>query len=501
MPAPDAASLLRTPARRAPRLLGLALVDDADAAVGRLLAASDPEALHDFRVALRRLRSLLRAHEALVHDTVPRKLVRRLRDVARATGAGRDREVHLALLDRLADQVAHRHKAAIVAFRERLAGGGEALDGVQGAVAEWGRLAPKLRDALAEWTERRHVHDARLHPPPYAGTVADAVDDAATTLAKRLARIRDARDEEAAHRARIAGKQLRYLLQPLADGDDVRELLRTLRTIQDALGTMHDAQTLLASVHVALDDAARSHVAAQVDALADAMGAAPAGDDDATRRAEAQAALRLARRHDPRPALLELARTLHLEVAAEWAHVAPWATGAGRRALRAQAQAIAARWRAEVVPPLEIERKYLLRGLPPRATEVVPSVLRQGYVPGTALVERVRCVERDGERRWYRTVKLGRGIARTEVEEETTAQIGEALWALTEGRRVVKHRHVVEDGGRRWEIDDFQDRELRLAEIELTRADEEVVLPAWLAPWVVRDVTDADEYANVVLAR
>jgi CHAD domain-containing protein/CYTH domain-containing protein len=506
MSAPDAATLLAMPARQAPRVLALALVDDADAAVQRLVAGADPEPLHDFRVALRRLRSLLRAHERVVADTVAPKLVKRIRDIARATGAGRDREVHLALLDRLVEALPLRHRALLAAFRERIATGDDALSAVDGALADWARVAPKLRAALTEWTERRRVHDDHERATAYAHVVADAVDDAAVLLTKRLGRIHDARDDDGAHRARIAGKQLRYLLQPLAEGDDAREALRTLKSIQDALGAMHDAHTLLARVHVALDDAARSHVAAQADALAHSVSAAtvrgPAGDDaDEARRLEAQAALRQARRTDPRPALLELARMLHLEVAGEWAHVAPWVTGAGRRALRAQAGTVAARWRADVTPPVEIERKFLLSGLPPRAAESPSSLLRQGYVPGTALVERVRCVERDGVRTWYRTVKLGRGLVRTEVEEETTAAIGEALWALTEGRRVAKRRHVIADGDRRWEVDAFTDRALWLAEIELGSPDERVVIPAWLQPWIVRDVTEESEYTNLVLAR
>lgn len=505
MSAPDAATLLAMPARRAPRVLALALVDDADAAVQRLVANADSEALHDFRVALRRLRSLLRAHERLVADTVPVKLVKRIRDIARATGAGRDREVHLALLDRLVESLPLRHRALLAAFRERIATGDDALSAVDAAVADWARVAPKLRAALAEWTERRRVHDEHDRVALYGLVVADAVDDAAILVTKRLGRIQDARDDEGAHRARIAGKQLRYLLQPLAEGDDAREAIRTLKSIQDALGAMHDAHTLLARVHVALDEAARSHVAAQADALARSVPVAlrgPADDaDDEARRAEAQAALRQARRTDPRPALLELARMLHLEVAGEWAHVAPWVTGAGRRALRSQAGTVAARWRADVAPPVEIERKFLLSGMPPRAAEAPASLLRQGYVPGTTLVERVRCVERDGARRWYRTVKLGRGLVRVEVEEETTAAIGEALWSLTEGRRVSKHRHVVEDGDRRWDVDAFADRALWLAEIELGSADERVVIPAWLQPWIVRDVTEESEYTNLVLAR
>jgi CYTH domain-containing protein len=66
---------------------------------------------------------------------------------------------------------------------------------------------------------------------------------------------------------------------------------------------------------------------------------------------------------------------------------------------------------------------------------------------------------------------------------------------------VVKRRYVVADGTRRWEIDEFTDRLLHLAEIELASADETVEPPAWLVPYLVRDVTDEDEYTNLVLSR
>src|SRR5438105_9662833 len=86
--------LLTRPARTA-ALVGLALLDEARVACGRLAAPEDAEALHDFRVALRRLRSALRSFRAELGDAVPRTLQRQLRDVTRATGAARDAEVQL----------------------------------------------------------------------------------------------------------------------------------------------------------------------------------------------------------------------------------------------------------------------------------------------------------------------------------------------------------------------------------------------------------------------
>jgi CYTH domain-containing protein len=151
--------------------------------------------------------------------------------------------------------------------------------------------------------------------------------------------------------------------------------------------------------------------------------------------------------------------------------------------------------------PIEIERKWLLTALPPRASREVPAVLRQGYLPGETLIERIRATTRDGATSWVRTVKLGRGIARIEVEEPASPELGEALFALTGGRRVSKRRYTVSEGPWHWEIDEFADRPLVLAELELPDAETIVTLPDWLAPYVVREVTDESGFTNWQLAR
>jgi CYTH domain-containing protein len=151
--------------------------------------------------------------------------------------------------------------------------------------------------------------------------------------------------------------------------------------------------------------------------------------------------------------------------------------------------------------PVEIERKWLLDTLPEAARDVVPARLAQGYLPGEAIIERIRQVQRGSDTRWIRTIKLGRGVARIEVEEPVTDAFGEALWALTTGRRVTKQRYLIADGALTWEIDDFTDRALVLLEVELPSADHPVVFPGWLARHVVRDVTDDDAFTNRRLAR
>jgi len=178
-----------------------------------------------------------------------------------------------------------------------------------------------------------------------------------------------------------------------------------------------------------------------------------------------------------------------------------WHDPAVRAARVSALVALAGAWRTMGEPPLEIERKWLLSALPPQAVAAPVTDLAQGYLPGEALVERIRRRSNAGSVEWIRTVKLGRGIARIEVEEVAAPALGEALFALTEGRRVHKRRYTVADGARHWEIDAFTDRVLVLAELELDHADAVVEFPPWLAPYVLREVTDDRAFTNWQLAR
>lgn len=155
----------------------------------------------------------------------------------------------------------------------------------------------------------------------------------------------------------------------------------------------------------------------------------------------------------------------------------------------------------EAALPREIERKYLLRELPPRALDGRRIAMAQGYLPGTKIRERVRREVSEEAVVHRRTIKLGRGIERIELEEAIDEALFAALWPLTEGRRVVKTRYVVDEGERVFEIDAFEDRELFVAEVELDSVDDLVELPEWLIPYVVREVTDEPGYVNANLAR
>lgn len=152
--------------------------------------------------------------------------------------------------------------------------------------------------------------------------------------------------------------------------------------------------------------------------------------------------------------------------------------------------------------PIEIERKYLLRGRPQMPDALQVYEIDQGYIPGEKLIERLRRQrDRDGTVRYFRTIKLGTGVQRTEIEDETDARTFGHLWQLTDGRRLRKRRYVVPNGDDHWEIDEFTDRPLWLAELEIAHPDAPVAIPPWLTPALVREVTDEKQYSNRSLAR
>src|SRR5262245_61629282 len=91
----------------------------------------------------------------------------------------------------------------------------------------------------------------------------------------------------------------------------------------------------------------------------------------------------------------------------------------------------------------EIERKYLLRSLPPWAAAQRAVESAQGYIPGTQVRERVRRITGGALVRYVRTIKVGTGMNRFEFEEDTSEEFFATVWPLTQGHRIRKRRYRV----------------------------------------------------------
>jgi adenylate cyclase len=145
---------------------------------------------------------------------------------------------------------------------------------------------------------------------------------------------------------------------------------------------------------------------------------------------------------------------------------------------------------------MEVERKFLV-SRPPALDGTDSDEIEQGYLAiGTDGEVRVR---RKGGRLLL-TAKRGAGLSRQEAEVELDRQSFDELWALTEGRRLRKRRHVIRHGDLNVEIDVYGgDLEgLVVAEIEFPSEEEAKAFdpPDWLG----EEVTGDHRYLNETLA-
>lgn len=163
---------------------------------------------------------------------------------------------------------------------------------------------------------------------------------------------------------------------------------------------------------------------------------------------------------------------------------------------------------------LEIERRYLLDGLPAIPANAQRLEIEQGYLHDSAVVNagndrgmidlhrgRLRRVTSpDGTVAYYHTTKTGEGLLRFERDQVISRQLFDQYWPRTEGRRLRKIRSRVPYGDVVWEIDAFVDLDLVLAEVELPAADAAVPIPEWLSPHIIQEVTGDPAYTNASIA-
>lgn len=251
--------LLARPPEEGARLIALSYLDQAAAARARLQDETDAGALHDFRVALRRLRSILRAYDDTLKGSVPRKLAKRLKRLAGATGPGRDAEVQLEWLrargSRLGSQQRQGHSWMLARLNGRMR---NAYGDLQ---AEIDRDFPKVDGDL-----RRHLStykttvflDPEAPPPTLGGVTAEILRGQVADLEAKLAKVRHADDVEEAHQSRISAKRIRYILEPLAEElpENCAAVVKRFKTLQDLLGDLHDSHVLEGELAKAVEEAA-----------------------------------------------------------------------------------------------------------------------------------------------------------------------------------------------------------------------------------------------------
>lgn len=242
---------LSSPAPEAIRQLVIRALGDASNLVPRLGDPSDEEAVHDFRVAVRRLRTFLRAFAGIV--PFDDALQQELRDLTGLTNDTRDVEAHgewlRARLEEPELAPEERRAAAVMLARLDPAGAREA-----GFESESRRVLERAGNALTSEAARSsgaqtEAQAAALADVAFGEAVASVLGKEARQLRKRLGRIETRHDVRPIHRARLSEKRLRYVLELVAEQvENTGAPLESLKSLQDTLGELHDLASLDARI-------------------------------------------------------------------------------------------------------------------------------------------------------------------------------------------------------------------------------------------------------------
>jgi CYTH domain-containing protein len=153
---------------------------------------------------------------------------------------------------------------------------------------------------------------------------------------------------------------------------------------------------------------------------------------------------------------------------------------------------------------IEIERKFLLKAIPLMYFDKA-IMISQVYVSdkNSSVTERVRFTQEGEDVKCFHTKKTKiDAMSSEEIELEISLEEGQKMIEACEiPREIDKVRWVKEYGDLKWEIDEFRNLDLIIAEIELPTRDTAVELPQEIQDVLIMEVTGMKEFSNSNLAR
>jgi triphosphatase len=210
-----------------------------------VIAGNDAESVHQMRVGMRRLRSLLRLFARQM--PLPQALQAELDWLTGELGAARDADV---LADSTLPKVvqACADEAALASLQQAAAVQAAAKRQLAAAAVAGVRYARLMLD-LVSWAHAARWREALGEPgqarlaEPLAERAAKILERRHKRLLQRGAHLLDGTPEQR-HRARIAAKKARYateFFQSLLSQERAKRYVRRLSALQDVLGAMNDA--------------------------------------------------------------------------------------------------------------------------------------------------------------------------------------------------------------------------------------------------------------------
>jgi CHAD domain-containing protein len=194
----------------------------------------DPEDLHDVRVAVRRLRAVLRAAGPLLEEAWAADLRGRLGDLGRMLGPPRDADVLLARLREESADLEPGERAAFEVLLRRLESERE-----QGREA---MLAAMRSDGYGVLLDDLEAAASELRVVPSDIGIEDVAAKAFRKLRRSVRKLPDEPTDDELHRTRILAKRARYAAELLAPSSRrAAKFVDRAKEFQDVVGEHQDA--------------------------------------------------------------------------------------------------------------------------------------------------------------------------------------------------------------------------------------------------------------------
>lgn len=226
-----------------------------------VIAGEDPEAVHDMRVATRRIRSTLRLLESYYKAKTARGFERHLRNIARALGGVRDADVLLehiqsyrgtlksddsqqGALDALIEQIEQERAVARYHLLRLLE-----KNRYHRFIAEFAVFATTPEDGV------RKSNENGVHPVQIRHALPPLIYEHLATVRAYDSILADATDEQL-HALRIEFKRLRYVSTLFDEllGSQIKDFNKELAGFQDHLGRMQDIVTAVDAISALLNE-------------------------------------------------------------------------------------------------------------------------------------------------------------------------------------------------------------------------------------------------------
>lgn len=239
-----------------------ALLAVIDANLPGALADTDPEFLHDYRVAIRRTRSVQRELAGVFPPADLAAMRAEFRWLQVATGDSRDLDVYLLGFDSMRGLLPEQIRGDLDPLREVLKGRRLTARREMARTLR-GERAQRLRsdwEALLVALDQRPIADR----PDAARPIGEVASRRIRKVYGRMLKMGGAIDQSSPpadfHELRKKGKELRYLLElfgvPLHDEAVVRPMIKALKGLQDVLGHHQDREVQVVKLRSLADEVA-----------------------------------------------------------------------------------------------------------------------------------------------------------------------------------------------------------------------------------------------------